>query len=77
MLAKCLSLFIWGGAILFGILLAVSMIKLVWYRTKLTPTLTTVDTYYHPVHNVPFPAVTLCNINIVYRPAMEEMIKKL
>lgn len=42
---------------------------LVWNRFESTPTITTVDTYYHPVWAIPFPAATLCNINKVYRPA--------
>lgn len=67
----------WGGAITIGILLAMKMTTLVWYRSQATPTLTTVDTYYHPIWDVKFPAVTLCNVNVVYRPAMEEYTLKL
>lgn len=77
MSAKCCSLLIWGGSITFGLFLAIIMTNLIWQRSQSTPTLTTVDTYYHPIFNVPFPAVTLCNINIAYRPLVEEATKKL
>lgn len=67
----------WGGAVTIGILLAIKMTSLIWHRSQKSPTLTTVDTYYHPIWEVKFPAVTLCNVNIVWRPAMEEFTDKL
>lgn len=74
-MAKCVSLIIWGGSITIGLLLAIMMTRLVWQRSQSTPTLTAVDSYYYPIYKVPFPAVTLCNINIVYRPAFEQISK--
>lgn len=29
-------------------------------RSNKTPTLTTIDTYYHRIHDISFPAVTFC-----------------
>lgn len=49
------------------------MMILVWKRFERTPTITTIDTYYHPVWSIPFPAATICNINIVYRPATKNI----
>lgn len=77
MLAKCSSLIIWGGSIAFGLLLAIIMTNLIWQRSQSKPTLTTVDTYYHPIWNVPFPAITVCNINLVYRSTVEKFSKHL
>lgn len=74
-MAKCASLIIWGGSIAFGLFLATMMTRLVWQRSQSTPTLTAVDSYHYPIWKVPFPAVTLCNINIVYRPAFEQISK--
>lgn len=76
LLAKCASFFVWGGAIIIGTLLAILMTVLVWNRSQTTPTLTTIDTYYHPIWNVPFPAITLCNLNAVYRPAFDKLTEK-
>lgn len=75
--AKCFSIIVWGGVITIAFLLSILMTIWIWQRSQNTPTLTTIDTYYYPIWNVPFPAVTFCNINVVYRPAMEQLMRKL
>lgn len=77
MLAKCSSLIIWGGSIIFGLLLAIIMTNLIWQRSQSKPTLTTVDTYYHPIYNVPFSAITLCNVNVAQKSTVEKFSKQL
>lgn len=76
-MAKCSSVIFWGGTILSCIFLAILMITLITQRFQKTPILNTVDTYHYPIAKVKFPAVTLCNLNVVYRPAMEKILKKL
>uniref|UniRef100_A0A182UUX0 Uncharacterized protein n=1 Tax=Anopheles merus TaxID=30066 RepID=A0A182UUX0_ANOME len=34
-----------------------------WMRFRTTPTITTIETMTYPIWNIPFPAVTVCNIN--------------
>lgn len=46
-------------------------------RYDSTPFITTIETTSYPIWNVPFPAVTVCNINKVYRPASENIRAKL
>lgn len=75
-LCKSLSAIVWFGSISICTLLAIIITAWVWQRWEHTPTLTTVDTYYYPISKVPFPAVTLCNINIVYRSTMENQFLK-
>lgn len=75
LLAKSFSLLIWGGSIAVGLLLAIVMTNLVWQRSQSTPTLTTVNDYYYPIYNVKFSAITLCNNNVAYRPAVEQITK--
>lgn len=76
-MAIILSAVTWGGAFIIGAAFALIMIILIWQRFQSTPTITTVETYYHPIWNVPFPAVTICNINKVYRPATKNIKRKL
>lgn len=75
-LAKCSSVFFWGGTILNCILLAILMVTLIWDRMQQRPILNTVVPNY-PIAKVKFPAVTFCNINVVYRPAMEKILEEL
>lgn len=75
LIAKIVNEIIWGGTIVFGAVLLIVMISLTWGRIKNTAILTTtVDTYYHPNWKVPFPALTLCNINQIHRKQLNLII---
>lgn len=74
---KWLSVSFWGGSILIGAAFAFIIINLVWQRFELKPTITRVETNFYPIWNVPFPSVTICNINKVYRPATLNITKQL
>lgn len=63
----------WALACLLGTGFALTLMYLVWHRYDTTPTITTVETTNYPIWNVPFPAVTICNVNKVYRPAAENI----
>ncbi|KXJ77947.1 hypothetical protein RP20_CCG006004 [Aedes albopictus] len=54
-----------------------AMMELSWIRFKNTPTITTIETTTYPIWNVPFPAVTVCNINKVDRNRSEKIINSL
>lgn len=58
----------WIVATLSGALFSLYMMNLVWIRFVNTPTVTTVETINNPISEVPFPAVTVCNINKVHGP---------
>lgn len=68
---KWLSLLVWIISILFCAIFALIITIWIWQRLQSTPTLITIDSLYYPISNTPFPSVTLCNMNIVYRSSME------
>lgn len=74
---KLLSLIIWSSACVMGAVFAIVLMGLVWDRFQTTPTITTVETNNYPIWNVPFPAITICNINKVYAPATKNITDKL
>lgn len=76
-LRKLISLSFWSVACVMGAVFAIVLMGLVWDRFQTTPTITTVETNNYPIWNVPFPAVTVCNINKVYAPAARNITDKL
>lgn len=60
-----------------GAVFAIVLMGLMWDRFQTTPTITTVETNNYPIWNVPFPAITICNINKVYAPATKNITEKL
>lgn len=74
---KLFSLIIWSSATVMGAVFAIVLMGLVWDRFQTTPTITTVETNNYPIWNVPFPAITICNINKVYAPATKNITEKL
>lgn len=76
-LAKSVAFVFWGGAFLIGIIVLCIMGNLVLQRSNKTPTLTTIDTYYHRIHDVSFPAITFCNLNVVHRSSFQPVVDRL
>lgn len=72
-ITKLISVMFWALACILGTGFALTLMYLVWLRYDTTPTITTVETTNYPIWNVPFPAVTICNVNKVYRPAAENI----
>ncbi|VVC31619.1 Epithelial sodium channel [Cinara cedri] len=56
-----------------GALLAYLML----YRYSISPTVTTLETYSYPTWKIPFPAVTLCNVNKVRKSFVHSITEKL
>lgn len=76
-MAKMASIILWGGSILAGAALAVQLIYWIHERSLQTPTFLNLESHYYPAFKVTFPSVLLCNANVVYRPAMEKVLRKL
>lgn len=76
-LAKCVAFTFWGAAFLFGLIVLYIMSNLIIDRSNKTPTLTTIDTYYHRIHFVSFPAVTFCNLNVLHRSSLQPIVNEL
>ena len=49
----------------------------VWKEYINSPTVTTVDSTSHPIWEVPFPAVAICNINKISKSAAWEVAKEM
>lgn len=50
---------------------------LLLYRYSVSPTVATLETYSYPTWKLPFPAVTLCNVNKVRKSYVRQMVGKL
>ncbi|XP_050073010.1 pickpocket protein 11-like [Anopheles maculipalpis] len=48
-----------------------------WMRFRTTPTITTIETMTYPIWNIPFPAVTVCNINKIDNRKAKGIINRL
>ncbi|XP_055530563.1 sodium channel protein Nach-like [Wyeomyia smithii] len=53
------------------------MMQLAWIRFKNTPTITTIETTSYPIWNIPFPAVTICNINKIDKSRVKNLTDQL
>ncbi|XP_048509629.1 uncharacterized protein LOC105687428 [Athalia rosae] len=56
-----------------GIVVSIILMCLVWQRFQQTPTVTTIDTTSHPIWELAFPSVTICNFNKIYLPKMKKL----
>ncbi|XP_050094043.1 sodium channel protein Nach-like [Anopheles aquasalis] len=53
------------------------MAMIAWVRFRTTPTITTIETMTYPIWKIPFPAVTVCNINKIDREKANAIIERL
>jgi len=67
----------WSAVFIICVSVATVMMRIVWLRFDESPTVTTVETTTYPIWNIPFPAVTLCNNNKVYKSAAIRLAKNL
>lgn len=68
---------LWIALTVLGTLFSVYLMKLVWNRFQTQPTVTTVETTNYPIWDVPFPAVTVCNVDKIYKPRTLKIYKLL
>ncbi|KAG5897776.1 hypothetical protein JTB14_019994 [Gonioctena quinquepunctata] len=67
----------WIIVVICGICCATYMTILFWGRYISNPTRTTILTSYAPVTTLPFPAVTICNINRILVTKIDKLIQKM
>ncbi|XP_018562387.1 sodium channel protein Nach-like [Anoplophora glabripennis] len=67
----------WSLITIFGLYGAVYMTMLFWERYTSNLTRTTVFTAYAPTTEIQFPGVTICNLNSIMTPKVQEFMKKL
>ncbi|XP_063242547.1 sodium channel protein Nach-like [Bacillus rossius redtenbacheri] len=56
-----------------GLLAAVYLISCVWVQYNTSPTITSIESTHFPIWNIPFPAVTICNVNKVHLSAVRSL----
>jgi hypothetical protein len=67
----------WVIVILLGLIGADIVVFTLWADHVNNPVRTSVETNYYPTWRLPFPAITLCNANHVFRSKAEALVSKL
>lgn len=75
-MAKLITVIVWTSSVIANIYLVVYLFEFSLTRALNTPTVTTIENTNHPVFRIPFPAVTLCNCNIVHRSSVQTLLQK-
>lgn len=67
----------WLWIVLTGLALitAIVLLWISWNWTAETPTTTVIESTNYPTYNLPFPAVTVCNMNKMSKTAVFEFVK--
>jgi amiloride-sensitive sodium channel len=68
---------LWVIVVLLGLVGASFMVSSLWARYMGTQTRTSVETNHYPTWRLPFPAVTLCNANRIFRSKAEALVSEL
>uniref|UniRef100_A0A182N7Q2 Uncharacterized protein n=1 Tax=Anopheles dirus TaxID=7168 RepID=A0A182N7Q2_9DIPT len=68
---------LWLLVCLISIGFTMIMGMIAWMRFRTTPTITTIETMTYPIWNIPFPAVTVCNINKVDKRKATDIVDRL
>lgn len=68
------SRFVWILVFLSGICFSGYFCWQMWQKWEQSPMLTSVETHLYPLKNVPFPAVTICNVNKVSERKLHDAI---
>ena len=58
-----------------GLAGAIILINKVWTQYSTSPTITSVENTHYPIWNIPFPAVTICQVNKVHYSAAKQLYK--
>ncbi|XP_058123048.1 sodium channel protein Nach-like [Anopheles ziemanni] len=75
--ANLLLRFVWSLFALVSLAFTLMLASSAWDQFRSNPTLTTIETTTYPVSLIPFPSVTLCNINKIHSAKALEMSKML
>ncbi|KAJ9586858.1 hypothetical protein L9F63_019540 [Diploptera punctata] len=59
-----------------GLAGAIVLINKVWMQYSTSPTITSVENTHFPIWNIPFPAVTVCQVNKVHYSAAQKLYKQ-
>jgi amiloride-sensitive sodium channel len=68
---------LWVIVVVIGLVGASFMVTTLWARYVGTQTRTSVETNHYPAWRLPFPAITLCNSNRIFRSKAEALVSEL
>jgi len=68
---------LWVIVVVLGLVGSSFMVNNLWTRYVDTQTRTSVATNHYPTWRLPFPAVTVCNVNRIFRSKAEALVSKL
>ncbi|XP_021941869.1 sodium channel protein Nach-like isoform X2 [Zootermopsis nevadensis] len=66
---------LWTLMCAMGLVGAVVLINKVWTQYSTSPTITSIESTHYPIWNIPFPAVTICQVNKVHLSAAEALYR--
>ncbi|ETN64081.1 hypothetical protein AND_004183 [Anopheles darlingi] len=75
--ANYLLRLVWGLFSLVGLGFTLMLTLSAWEQFRSNPTLTTIETTTFPVSMIPFPSVTLCNINKIHSGKAKELSNRI
>uniref|UniRef100_A0A182IVP7 Sodium channel protein Nach n=1 Tax=Anopheles atroparvus TaxID=41427 RepID=A0A182IVP7_ANOAO len=75
--ANLLLRFVWSVFAMVSLGFTLMLASSAWDQFRSNPTLTTIETTTYPVALIPFPSVTLCNINKIHSAKAQEMSQTL
>lgn len=67
----------WAFISIIAIIVASILLWISLHWTSQTPTVTVIESTHYPTWNIPFPAVTICNLNKISAKAIARRIKLL
>lgn len=67
---------LWTVMCALGLAAAFVLINKVWTQYSTSPTITSVESTHFPIWNIPFPAVTVCQVNKVHLSAAVALYKE-
>ena len=75
-LGLCAHRVMWTLVFLAGIAFSSFFIAQMWNKWEKSPVLLSVDSNRYPLKNIPFPAVTICNVNKVSKTKLLQVLKE-
>lgn len=68
---------LWIAIVLVATVMAVILLHVSWQTSLKTPTITVIESTHYSISNIYFPAVTICNMNIVSAKRAIDLAKNL
>jgi hypothetical protein len=68
--------YLWILLSLLALITAIILLWISWNWSALTPTTTVIESTNYPTYNLPFPSITICNINQISHKETMKMIKE-